>query len=315
MKNTLDELYQLQYKSDVVWINFERFRANEDYQDEVVKSRLLEIQGELTELANTFNLSDHRLSRPYDKDNTMIQIVDVLKYLIGLAQLLGITPDELFEAFKDKTDYLIMKWKSEAIEFKKHTKVIIFDLDGVIADHDKGFLEFAMRKLRIESVALAFKSRSSYSYHEYLGVSKSVEEELKAEFIQTGGFVLLPIFPHTVEAVRAAKKKARVVFITAREAHKFKRLYSDTTNWMKNYNIEWDALFWGKDKADAIINGVYPAEILCLVEDRDKHALEVAHLGTKTWLLDKPYNQGIEHKNITRIHGGLKEVTQLIKEL
>ena len=73
---------------------------------------------------------------------------------------------------------------------------------------------------------------------------------------------------------------------------------------MTDQGIEWDLLIWEKDKADAVINHVYPAEVVYFIEDRDKHALELAHIDVPVLLLDKSYNQGLDvnlHETVERI--------------
>ena len=53
--------------------------------------------------------------------------------------------------------------------------------------------------------------------------------------------------------------------------------------------MPFDLLFFDKDKADVILNKIFPANVMCMIEDRDKYAMEVSNLGVPVYLVDKEY--------------------------
>ena len=65
------------------------------------------------------------------------------------------------------------------------------------------------------------------------------------------------------------------------------------------YDLFFDdnAILWNRDKADAL-RSLLPAKPLCHIEDRDKHAIEIANIGIDVILLNKPYNVKLNHSKI-----------------
>ena len=62
-----------------------------------------------------------------------------------------------------------------------------------------------------------------------------------------------------------------------------------------------------------IINNIFPAKIKCMVEDRDKHAIEVSHIGVDVLMLDKSYNKSLKDTDrIKRIYK-YEEILEFVK--
>ena len=66
---------------------------------------------------------------------------------------------------------------------------------------------------------------------------------------------------------------------------------TDTVAWLEANGIPCDILLFNKDKWDAVYQSVYPATVVAAVDDRDKHAIELAkHHVPNVLLMDRPWN-------------------------
>jgi len=301
MKSDLEKLFDIQKNHNDRWQDAERFITDSNYRLSIVKDFVLGIYQQNTFLLETFNWAKHSLERTEDIQNTKIQIVDIVKYAVGLYILVGGNAKEFEELFTNKSNELDNRWNQNEVKFTKENKVVVFDVDGVIADYSNHYTDFLENVCGLVSVN---KDRKSYSFFEKYGITRQAEEQFNIDFIKMGGFTKIPVFDGIVDVMNEIKNKGiKIVLLTARPSWIFKRLISDTYRWLKNNNIPHDLIIWDKDKADAIINYVFPAKVICMVEDRDKHSLEVSHIGVDVLLIDKTYNKSIlDNDRIKRIY-------------
>ena len=76
----------------------------------------------------------------------------------------------------------------------------------------------------------------------------------------------------------------------------------DTVKWLEQNGVPHDILLFDKDKYDALVKHVFPAKVATFIEDRDKHAIELAAHGVPVTLINKSYNQTLsDHECITRV--------------
>lgn len=296
----IKKLFEIQKGHNDEWQDAERFMTDKNYRLTVVKDIILGIHQQTTFLLETFNWAKHTLERDEDSHNSKIQIIDIIKYTLALFILMGGTPDEFVKLFELKSDELNKRWNQNKIKFTKDNNVIIFDLDGVVADYSKQYTQFLELVIGLKPNK---DDRKSYSFFERYGITRQQEEIFNLEFIKSGGFLSIPVFDGVISVMNRIKKEGiKIVLLTARPSWIFKRLITDTYGWLGHNKIPYDLLIWDKDKADAIINNVMPANILCMIEDRDKHAIEVSHIGIDVLLLNKTYNRTVvENEKIKRI--------------
>ncbi len=298
---SLEKLFEIQKKHNDKWQDSERFLTDKNYRLTVVKDIVLGIHQQTTYLLETFNWAKHTLERSEDSHNSKIQTIDIIKYAMALFILMGGTKDEFEQLFISKSDELDKRWNQNEIKFSKYNKVVIFDLDGVIADYSKQYTEFLELVIGLKPNK---DDRKSYSFFERYGITRQQEEQFNLEFIKSGGFLSIPVFDGVLSVMNKIRKEGiKIVLLTARPSWIFKRLITDTYSWLHENKIPYDLLIWDKDKGDAIINNVMPANILCMIDDRDKHCIEVSHIGVDVLLLNKTYNKTlVENERIKRIY-------------
>lgn len=310
-KTGLQNIFNIQKANDDFWYDREKFRADRAYRMSVVKDFVLGIYDQTNKLMDAFDWKKHTLNAVEDRQNAIEQCIDINKYVIGLLSLMGVEPEEFADQFELKSSALMERWKS-LDKMTSEVDVMVFDIDGVIADYDNEYKEFCKTYYYLTP---SEEERTSYSYYKMFGISKMKEEEIHSEFIKMGGFRKLKSYDGIKELISTIRSYCvKVVLLTARPSWVYKRLITDTYWWLKNEGIEYDLLLWDKDKAETMLQYVFPANILYFVEDRDKHAIEISHLGVDVLLLNKEYNGNIsDSDHIKRVYS-YDEIKELFLE-
>jgi NTP pyrophosphatase (non-canonical NTP hydrolase) len=245
---------------------------------------LYEEVGELVDVITRYKA--HVLkAKPIEHANVLAEVTDVMKYLVAVAQLHDLSAVDLYESFMRKSDVVDDRARCERIELAEHTKVIITDLDGCVVDLGP------------------WQSQLPAPNH-VDGESALSLESLKDQFYRNGGFLNMEPIVGAVEGLKSIRTAGyKLVIITARPNWQHKRLYADTMAWLRAHGIEYDQLLFAKDKADAIIENIFPAKPLFFIEDRPKHALEVATIGVPVMMLGEASNELTTHPLIHPVTG------------
>lgn len=311
----LSEMFIAQADNDRTWVDKARFKIDSEYRNEVSIQRLLEIHEEVTEIKNSLGLSKHKLQQVIDPYNTKMQIIDVLKYLIGLADLLEFDAEDIHEAFIEKTNRLRAQWAVQKTQMTNRMKVVCIDIDGCVANYEDEYVKFYERGKGLKPIAGA---RADYSFYKRYKISIQREEELYDEFVKGGGFRRLGVYPHAKSVIKWIVRSGLIpVFVTARPAWLYGRIYEDTQAWKEANGLGDIMTIFDKDKADVIINKIAPAKVVAFIEDRDKHAIEIAHLGVQLYLINRSYNQHFseaDFKTIKRVDGW-EEIGEALKQI
>lgn len=241
----------------------------------------------------------HILAAPIERSNILESGVDVIKYAVALLQLHGVSAEEAFGAFLEKSKVVQHRADGAALTLQRETRLIISDLDNCIAD-------LSTFQERV-SVAQGGRPMTDEVVAEL--------ERLKEDFYRNGGFRDIPAIAGAREALEKLRAAGfRIAIVTARPHHQYKRVYADTLAWLKDHGIAHDLLLFNKDKAEAIYEHIFPARPKWFVEDRSKHALELVGIGVPVVLMDKLWNRDLpDHPLITRVDGW-DEVLEVITE-
>jgi len=234
-------------------------------RSEVANHLCLGLYEEAAELARTAVRFKRHLLRtpPVDHSEVVEEAADVVKYVVAIAQLHGIDAESLFSAILRKTDVVKDRAEGEQLELTRDSRIILVDLDGCVAD--LGPLETLTDGRPIEE-----------------------KERIKKDFRRRGGFRDLPVVEGAQEGLAELRRNGyRIAFVTARPYRQHKRLYADTVEWLRMNDIEYELLLFQRDKAEALVDYIFPARPICFIEDREKHALEIIATGTHVLLLDR----------------------------
>ncbi len=244
------------------------------------KDMILGLYEEVAELARTSaHFKAHLLKiSPIERGNVADEGADILKYLITILQLFGITQNDLYEAFIRKSEVVEDRAIGERLTLDRSTRVVLCDLDNCVAD----LREFSVKVM---------EARGDGPMSDRM---LALLEGLKEDFYRGGGFRDLPIIEGAAEGLDSLRRDGyKIVLITARPYWDYKRIYADTLHWLKAGNIAYDMLLFNKDKAEAVQKYIFPAQPVAFIEDRDKHALEIVEIGVPVLLIDYEYNRHI----------------------
>jgi uncharacterized HAD superfamily protein len=302
-------MWKRQSENNSNWVNLKGLSSTD--QERLTKEYVLAAIDEMVELLREVNYKQHILQRkPLVRTNILEELIDTFKYLLSIALIYDFSPEEFVQKFFDKSDIVDKRWHEERVEWGD--KLLAVDIDGVLADYVTGYFDFLFHNDYIAEHFLI--DTATYNLSERFGMNKADEEKAKREFQEGGGFVSLPVFPDALETLNWARELGyKIALVSARPYLEIRRIHSDTINWLDKNKIPYDAIFWGKDKADIVFANLYPIEPTWFVEDRDKHAIELANEGIPVLLMDRPYNQGVHHEKIIRV-SGWRDIAEIIRE-
>jgi uncharacterized HAD superfamily protein len=164
-------------------------------------------------------------------------------------------------------------------------KMIVVDIDGVLARFDELFDAFIQRmmpeidKPRKEQVHLTDR----------YNLPTSMIDVVFEKFVNDSMFAYCKPYPD-IHRVNYLKDP---VIITVRP----KEAAEDTYMWLARHDISFNKVIITKDKSK------YAKDTAVIFEDRGEYILPFAEAGARCFLFDQPYNQDIKHKNIIRVSG------------
>lgn len=252
---------------------------------------VLGLHEEATELARLGSTHKRHLLRQQrvERHDVAEEVADLLKITFALAQLHGLTLDDVYDAFLRKTEVVRAKAEGERTVMERDTKVVCIDLDDVIGD-----LSVWTKQLEHLKGGAPANDRTW-----------AMMESFKDEFYIKGGFKDLPVIPGAREAITDLVYSGfTIVIVTARPQWQYKRLYHDTLAWLEEHQIPHHLILFNKDKVEAVYQHLAPAWPYAFIEDHPRNAIGLADAGIHVLLFDQPHNRDIEqHPRIQRVHG------------
>jgi len=188
------------------------------------------------------------------------------------------------------------------------------DVDEVLAEQLKSLVEFYRDRT---GVFVPKEKFHSYYWPDIWGISLEEAVKIDIDFKETDLFDNLEVVEGSVDAINILRYDHELVIITARP----KRFKDKTLKWLdSNFGNLFSNIFHscdfhvdnGDNKNKSDICEDLGVDIL--IEDSVNNSLDCAKRGLVVLLLDKPWNQGVEHKNIYRcfswedILGKIKEI-------
>jgi uncharacterized HAD superfamily protein len=232
-------------------------------QSHLTQHMVLCIMSELDEILNTVHWKHHRnISVKPNPQQTLLECVDVFKYLITIIQAWGFTEKDFIDAFWKKS-MVVRQRRSE--EFLKNVdgKTAVIDIDGVICDHNQGFIKW-LKKYDVNLYDLAINKVWDSSTNTYNSVSRhdcklSPKEwqELKHQFRISGYKEFMPVYADAKEFLtKIQQNNITVVLLTSRPIDRYPNLYADTVAWLKREQLPYDIIWWSYDKADHVVENI-----------------------------------------------------------
>lgn len=232
-------------------------QLTEDDRVKLSKEYLLSLHSELTEVLNNVPWKPHRFTQLSNRDQLLEELVDVLKYLLGLMQVWKVTPNELVRIFEKKSQVVEQRFNQDYL-LPSHlvsSKVAIVDIDDTVADWSGGFQRW------VEENEPGIKP-DSYAKH----VDPGLRTRLKKKAHESGHMEKLPLIQGAKEGIKALEEAGYVImWLTARPISECPRLILDTVAWLKQQSLPSNYVFYS---------------------DLNKHLFVVDHLPTAQVLFD-----------------------------
>ena len=159
-------------------------------------------------------------------------------------------------------------------------KICAIDIDGVLAEYPKSWVDWVNRTTQSEYTDLHdMKARISYDRY----------NALKTIYRKSGEKRSLEVMPLAKELTEGLKDRGYlIVLLTKRPFLKYPKLFADTLHWLNDSGIQYDLLFWGKDKHHQLLK--YFPTVEFMIEDNHSIANDIAKHGFKCYLLENEYN-------------------------
>lgn len=262
---------------------------------------LLGLVSEIDEVLRDINWKRHRKSlRKLDRENLGYELADLMKYMVSLWEVWGFSHGDMLRFCHAKSEILEELLRQEHRRIPRNQAVLITDIDGTLGDWRASFIEWLETMAGVKSpgedlaTSIFIDADLSMRYPEYY--------ELKNRFESEGGYEDIIPYPDAFDTILELKDlyEFYVIAITARPVDKYQRIWLDTWNWLTRYDLEVDELVIGNSVrvliADLISRKQSP---VIMFEDNPDLAVRAANTGVKVFLRRQPYNESVDHPDIT----------------
>lgn len=184
------------------------------------------------------------------------------------------------------------------------------DIDEVVVDFIKIYLDVVNNNLNSN---YSFEDVKTYNLWENFDISYEKAVDFFDILFDSKEFENIDFVENAKNSLVDIKKNHELLFITARPI----KVKSKTLNFFNNHfpDNNFNFIFSEEDFRNFKKSEICLKEnINLMIEDNSKYALDCAEKSIKVILLDKPWNQGVEHKNIIRVNSW-KEILEVLNEI
>lgn len=271
----------------------------------------LALMREVGEVLDTVDWKIHRKEHKSTiRSNTLEELIDCFKYWMCLCQLHGFTPEEIEEAYYQKSIVVEQRHKQEIVDAinLSNCKVVGVDIDGVLADYPRSFVEFINKEL---GTNYDHRKVDNYNVPQALGLSVETGMRLKDKYRQTGQKRFIPVIPGAAEFLQKLRNHGyKIMLLTSRPYQKYKRIFSDTMEWLQKNNLVFDSIIFDEKKEERLVKEFGVDKIEFFVDDVAKNANTISQLGLPCYLIDRPYNKDAKLGQLVTRVNNLQEILE-----
>lgn len=291
MKDFINEVFETQLK-----INKDKLNLSLKDKQLQTKETVLSLISEISEVLEEINWATYKTEKEVIAYNVSEEIIDIFKFTINLCLIWNVSPKQFIEEFRRKSLVVEQRFNQnkilKKIREKKINKICAIDLDGVIVDYPKCFVDFVNLKIKCN-----FKDfndlRNNLPVQQYV--------KIKKDYRTSGAKKTLPINKGIKELIDYLKDKGYIIIIlTKRPYKKYYRIFADTKFNLDSNNIYYDAILFDSQKHKRI-SAEFP-QLDFIIEDDRIIANEISFSGYKCFLINNQYNQGDIEENVIRIN-------------
>jgi len=173
----------------------------------------------------------------------------------------------------------------------QQANIIMLDLDGVIADFRRGFMEWIadndwkdILTIKEEDIGLHLDINNGWDFKLY--------NRAKVAFEKDGGYSLLPIYTNTKMAINTLRSSGWYIIVyTARPYSTYKRIWGDTWIWLRDNDITVDELHFGYDDRVLVASDLAVQNHVVAIEDDPLLIRRYNGSNIPVFIYPQPYNQ------------------------
>ena len=282
---------QKEFQQEIFSLDYQKLSNEEKIA--LTKEYLLHITSEFDELLSamgTWKTHKLRKEEPPKISGITEELVDITKFIINIALVWGITPEDFIEKWREKT--IVNKHKllqEKRLITLKEKPVAIFDVDGVLNDFPEKWISYINSRLR-----------TKFKIEDFLEIPKRVPFEiyrsLKHEFYENYSSEVKFTDEARKVLLDLRKRGVSVVLLTSRPISQYKKFYYEIIMSLENSKIPFDVLIEDREKGLRIIKDF--KNVLFAVDDDPYYVNDISSYGIKTFLYRKPYNRHFKGTNM-----------------
>lgn len=251
-------------------------QLTEDDRVSLTKDYLLSLHSEITEVLNNVPWKRHRFIGASNREALLEELVDVQKFLWGLMQLWNVTSPELERAFERKSFVVEQRFAQdhELPKLVMNKKIVIVDIDGVVANWDGGFARWCQEMHQREP--------SEYAKNVDPGLRQVLKESIHA----TGGMLELPTYPYSLRAIDKLEGAGyTIVWLTARPVSKHPRVVGDTVKWLDFHDLPTEYIYYSDYNKHLFVGEKFPLAA-ALFDDTPEIVANAREHGLQAYLVE-----------------------------
>jgi len=234
--------------------NSERLKWSKEY--------VLSIMVEAGELLNELKWKTHRYeSKQENIDNLLEEAIDITKFLLNIVILSNYNSKDFIKKFFEKSEIVDIRYEQEKLlEKVKITKdkYVVLDIDGVLNDYPGYWLSWYNSRIQeTHTDILSCKKDDLILYNKYKDIFRKTGEERNAHLNEKVISFIEKIYSQNL----------KIILLSSRPYKQYFRLFFDTVDWLKKYKINYDFIFFAKNKEDYLIENFNTQQIHCVIDD------------------------------------------------
>ena len=258
--------------------------VTEQERMEQTREIVLHAESELHELLATYSWKFHR-NKPHVSNVAQREeeMVDIFKFVMTLAQIQGLTPASLEDAYWRKTAVVRQRHNQEWVHRVDRPYVVV-DIDWVLCDYAAGFSGWIVQtNPTLIDVEMRDHILAQHMWMDgpSVGMSHATWKQLQHDFRVSGGNRNMSAFDDAAGFTRWCREQGHlIVLLTSRPIDQYPNIYTDTVVWLQKTGIEFDIVWWAQEKGDFMqLANLTPEWFRFYVDDDLRYIQQVAASG------------------------------------